>query len=308
MNEVSLKLSEKSVTTIKRGSKSFSFAGMFLAKEQREAAYLLYMWCRHVDDAVDEAPSKEEALKRLEAVREGTVAAIQGVNTKIAEPYVAFAHVFKKYKIPEHYPLELIEGMAMDVRGDEYQSFEGLHLYCYRVAGVVGLMMSHVIGISDEEALKNACDMGCAMQLTNISRDVVTDFRLGRVYLPLKELKAKGIPRNCVASKTHRKEVLKVVEELLKKADELYQSGDKGLVYLNWKTAIAIKIARNIYSDIGRIVLSQKSVVWESRAHTSFLRKIYLAAKSIFQVAILKIKFKSHGWERRPIDTTWRFG
>ena len=98
---------------------------------------------------------------------------------------MALQYIVRRYGIPAHYASELIEGMAMDVRGIRYANLRELLLYCYRVAGTVGLMMSHVMGLRDESALKHAADLGIAMQLTNIARDVTEDASMGRIYLPL---------------------------------------------------------------------------------------------------------------------------
>ena len=168
---------------ITHGSKSFSLASRLFPKKEREAAFMLYGWCRFCDDQIDEAveQGKPELLSdRLGWLREETRNAFAGVPSNHAV-FVAFSHLIKEYRIPEHYALELLEGMAMDVRNTRYETFDDLLVYCYRVAGVVGLMMSHVMGISSEDALRRACDLGLAMQLTNISRDILAYFSINYV-------------------------------------------------------------------------------------------------------------------------------
>jgi phytoene synthase len=305
--EVSTDLKNEGALTIQKGSKSFSFAGQFLPKENRDSAFLLYMWCRHVDDAIDES-KPEETLKRLSEIRQGTIDSIQGKATDSAKPYVALSYIFKKYGIPEHYPLEMIEGQAMDVRGQEYETLKDLELYCYRVAGVVGLMMTHIMGVSDERALKNACDMGLAMQLTNIARDIRTDALLGRRYLPLQWLHQEGITIQDIVDHKKRDETLRLVRRILERAEEFYKSGDEGVPYLSFRAAWAIQSARNIYSEIGNLVLARGVKAWETRAVTSKWTKIRLVANAFVQVLAKKIKHGMPRWKPAKIETIWRFG
>jgi len=155
---------------IKKGSKSFSLAARLFDPEIRDAAFFLYGWCRYCDDQVDQAgktESPEELAKRVKALKDSTASAFSFAPQR--EPvFVALQYIAHRYGITAHYALELIEGMAMDVRGTRYGTLKELLLYCYRVAGTVGLMMSHVMGLRDERALKYAADLGIAMQLINI--------------------------------------------------------------------------------------------------------------------------------------------
>jgi phytoene synthase len=167
---------------IRVGSKSFSLASKLLPRGAREGAWLLYAWCRHCDDEIDEAPTREERARRLADLRRRTELAYRDELTAeeraelLAHPiFVAFRQVARSCGIPRFYALELLEGMAMDLNHRPYGDERELRLYCYRVAGVVGLMMSHVMGLSDERALRHASDLGSAMQLTNIARDVLDD-------------------------------------------------------------------------------------------------------------------------------------
>ena len=164
---------------IQKGSKSFSLAARLFDPATRDAAFFLYGWCRYCDDQVDQAGAPvtpEELDGRLQALKDNTTAAFSSAPQQ--EPvFVALQYIVRRHGIPEHYALELIEGMAMDVRATRYASLQDLVLYCYRVAGTVGLMMAHVMGLRDEAALKHAADLGIAMQLTNIARDIVEDPR-----------------------------------------------------------------------------------------------------------------------------------
>src|SRR5574341_1035324 len=170
-----------------KGSKSFSLAAKLFDPTTRDAAVFLYGWCRYCDDQVDEvgkSADRADLEVRLKRLKEKTASAFT-FEPQTEAVFIALQHIVHRYGIPSHYALELIEGMAMDVRGVRYANLRELLLYCYRVAGTVGLMMSHVMGLRDESALRNAAALGIAMQLTNIARDIVEDAAVGRIYLPL---------------------------------------------------------------------------------------------------------------------------
>ena len=170
---------------INRHSKSFAFALRLLPAHRRDDVAMLYAWCRYVDDAVDLAPPhrQQQALAKLR--RELTM--VYGTTTLTSPVLGGFQQVVRRRRIPRGYPEALVEGMAMDVSGTRYRDLEHLLLYCYRVAGVVGLMMCHVLGVRDAvgaRALHHAAHLGIAMQLTNICRDVAEDWERNRLYIP----------------------------------------------------------------------------------------------------------------------------
>ena len=226
---------------IRVGSKSFSLAAKLFEPTTRDAAFFLYGWCRYCDDQVDETTNLRLQEERVKALREATTDAFDALSPLPVNPvFVALRHIARECRIPSHYALELIEGMAMDVRKETYWTLDELSLYCYRVAGTVGLMMSHIMGVSDERALKHASDLGSAMQLTRIFRAIswMTP-AMGRVYLPLLWLDEAGVPEGQVAHPRHRAAVTLVVKRLLDAADGYYASGNKGLKYLPWRAALA---------------------------------------------------------------------
>ena len=168
---------------IRKGSKSFYLSSLIFSRRERYDCWKLYGWCRTCDDRVDFAKSPADAKTQLRLIQNQTENAIRAIG-ETDRVFDEFCQVCGKYSIPEKYPLELLAGFAMDVEGYRYQTIEEVELYGYRVAGVVGLMMSHITGLADASAHKNAVDMGVAMQLTNIARDVFEDAQIGRVYLP----------------------------------------------------------------------------------------------------------------------------
>jgi phytoene synthase len=177
--------------------------------------------------------------------------------------------------------------MEMDAAGTVYRSYATLLSYCFRVAGTVGLMMSHVMGVRHEAALLHAAHLGMAMQLTNICRDVAEDWQRGRLYLPDDLLHAGGAS-GLRARLGHvglpiesREPVARVTRELLRRAEEFYRSGDEGLSYLSWRSAVAVRTARLVYADIGRVILAGGADPFAPRAVVSKARKWRLAFRAL---------------------------
>lgn len=257
--------------TIAKGSKSFYLASLFFTPEQRTGAWKLYRWCRACDDRIDEAPSREHALVRLTELRERTKAATSGASTASPE-FEGLREICIQYGIPSSYPLDLVEGFAMDVAGYEYRTLADVELYSYRVAGVVGLMICHVTGVRNPLAHPHAVALGTAMQLTNIARDVRDDFDLGRVYLPKEWLRDAGV----IDFWNQKPQLFSVVERLLDRADEQYKIGYAGLKYLPFRAALAVSIAGSIYSAIGHKIRASGPNALDSRAVVSLPHKLWL--------------------------------
>ncbi|HEX4403451.1 MAG TPA: phytoene/squalene synthase family protein [Polyangia bacterium] len=252
-------------------SKSFSMAGRLLPRWCRDDAAALYAWCRRCDDAVDvptEAAVRSTAVRRLRAELDAVAA-----GAPQSDPVLAgFEDVTRRHAIPLRHAHELIDGMEMDVGAVRYRTVDELLVYCYRVAGTVGLMMAHVMGVRDAASLRRAADLGMAMQLTNICRDVDEDERRDRVYLP------EGLLGDAHASRDRR--AASAVRELLLRADVLYRSGDLGLRRLPLRCAFAIRAARLIYADIGRQIARVGFDVRAGRAVVSRGRKLWLVLRA----------------------------
>ncbi len=302
---------------IRKGSKSFSMASLLFSERTKEAAFALYGWCRHCDDQVDEAPDDSSRRDRLEALRWATSGAfgvqIDGLSkarVSTLPVFTALRHVVACYGIPETYARDLIEGMAMDSRGERYENLQELELYAYRVAGAVGLMMSHIMGVSDERALRHACDLGIAMQLSNIARDVLADAALGRVYLPLSWLREEGIldpsPAS-VANPAQRDRVARVVGRLLEAADQRYQSGNQGLPYLAWRSALACSAASSVYCQIGHAVRRLGARAWDRRTVVPMGLKLFALARGVFRVFLTLPSRLVRPWSRLQLPGTWRY-
>jgi phytoene synthase len=246
---------------MEHNSKSFALAARLLPAVARDKAAAVYAFCRRVDDAIDGAAPEAQgrALAKLYDELDRVYR-----NERLDEPALrAFQAVVQSNNLPRRYPAELIEGMAMDVRNTRYQTLDNLLLYCHCVAGVVGLMMCHVFGITRDDALDNAAHLGIAMQLTNICRDVREDWTLGRVYLPTDMLAAAGAPLLSPRSEPFPNDpraiaaIQQVTEALLREADRYYASADRGVAALPFRAGLAVRAARRLYHSIGVVVASQ---------------------------------------------------
>ncbi len=265
-------------------AKSFSLASRLLPREARDRAVAVYAWCRRADDAVD-LPGAEGRKAALGALRVELEEIYAG--RVLREPALqAFQHTAQDRGIPKRYPEDLLEGMEMDVMGQRYETKKELLHYCYCVAGSVGLMMCHVMGVKDEAAMRNAAHMGMAMQLTNICRDVDEDWNLGRLYIPESVLALCGFP-NLAGElgrpfpESARYPVAQAIGRLLDDADRYYASGDKGLPALSWRCAMAIRTARTVYSSIGSRVRRADCDPLAGRAYVPLPHKLALAMLSV---------------------------
>jgi 15-cis-phytoene synthase len=247
-------------------SKSFALASKLLPSTARDEAAVLYAWCRYVDDAVDEGHTLPSVPQPIEG---------------------AFRAVMQRRSIPDAYPRELLAGMTMDLEGTHYATVDDLITYAWRVAGVVGLMMTHVLGVADDDALVPAAHLGIAMQLTNVCRDVAEDWQRGRLYIPAELLgSARGLARDvCGALPPFAVPPLaSAVRELLALADRYYRSADRGIPLLPWRAAIGVRSARDVYSAIGERIARVDHDVSAGRAvvpHASKLARVVAAAARI---------------------------
>jgi len=261
---------ERCRASIAHHSKSFSLASRLLPGRTADDAAIVYAWCRRVDDAVDDRQPADQPVA-LEGLRSELRSIYAGEPQDVPE-LAAFQQVVQRCAIPWGYAEELLEGMAMDCRGTRYRTMDDLLLYCHRVAGVVGLMMCHVMGLRERTALRHAAHLGIAMQLTNICRDVLEDWERGRLYVPDELLHPYGDPdlADRLGEPFPAEQVGPMaisVAHLLDAADEYYRSGDQGLRALSWRCALAVRAARQIYSAIGRRVRAQDCDVTRGRAY-----------------------------------------
>ncbi len=171
---------------------SFYYSFLFLPPERRRAITALYAFCREVDDVVDECADASVAAAKLLWWREEIAALYAGSPRHPVTR--ALAPAAERFGVTEARLLEIVEGMAMDLRHARYPDFAALERYCYHVAGVVGLLAAGIFGYSNPQTLRYAETLGTAFQLTNIIRDVGEDARKNRIYLPQDELARFGVP------------------------------------------------------------------------------------------------------------------
>ena len=281
---------------LERGSRSFAKAASLLDPAIRAGSYQLYAWCRYCDDLIDgqimghgqQAVDPAEQREQLAMLWAETEAAYRGEPTSELV-FQGIARVVRNHGIPRDQPFELLRGMAMDIEGRQYETLEELRVYCYHVAGVVGVMMARIMGVRDEVTLRRAEDLGTAMQFTNIARDVIDDARIGRVYLPLGWLREAGLTPADVGLPEHRGAVAAIVRRLLDEAERYYQSGDDGIDHLPFRCAWSITAARGIYSDIGSVIRLRGSEAWDQRAMVSGHRKVFWVGRSLVDTAVRRI-------------------
>lgn len=296
---------------IQKGSKSFSFASLVFSKREREASWRLYAWCRRSDDAIDEAPNRDEAMARLDELRSKTRAAFRGEDLQ-AHPWTGLKEIALRYRLPEVAAMDLLRGFEMDLGREpaeaarhggiavQMRTWEELADYCYCVAGTVGLLMCPIMGVNvgakQPAAAKCAIAMGSAMQLTNIARDVKEDFLRGRVYLPEDWLAARGVKPQELLLEKNRRAVFEVVQQMLDRAEDMYALGEVGLRFLPWRAAWAVMVAGTVYREIGRRVLARGAEAEFERVVVSRWKKVGLFFKA--SVQLLKWRMIGYGPSR----------
>lgn len=264
---------------LKGGSRTFHAASKVLPRKVSDPAIALYAFCRLADDAVDLGDNRAAAVERL---KERLDRAYRGQPTDQAADR-AFADVVARFSIPREVPEALIEGLAWDAEGRRYETLPELCAYAARVAGTVGTMMSLVMGQRAPEIVARACDLGVAMQLTNIARDVGEDARAGRLYLPLSWLRDAGIdPDAWLAKPEFTSEIAVIVQRLLDAADALYGRATLGIRNLPLGCRPGIYAARALYAEIGRELERGGLDSVSRRAVVSTDRKLKVLTRTLF--------------------------
>ena len=264
--------------TIQHGSKGFYFATRFLPPAQRRAVWAVYSFCRYTDDVVDNASAKnistEEIRHRLAEWETELQRSYEGYVRPNMLHMIAWQHAVRQFSIPAGPARDLIEGVRMDLTQSRYASFEELRLYCYRVASTVGLMASEIIGYSDPCAIEYAIDLGIAMQLTNILRDVGEDARMGRIYLPQDELAEFGYSETQLLKGEINSNFIALMQFQIDRARQYYQRALPGIEYLDKKCRLSISVAAHLYSQILNVIERNSYNVFTRRAYVPFGEKL----------------------------------
>ncbi len=261
----------------KEYAKSFYFASHCLPRELRQHAYTIYGFCRWADNAVDQARDPDDSQRRLNQVRSALSLAYssRGATAGI----LAFRRTVCDRQIPEEYFRDLLDGMAMDLTVNSYETFEDLDQYCYRVAGVVGLMMTRVFGYRHERCFQNAIALGRGMQLTNILRDIREDLKLGRIYLPAEDLRASGVTREQLQDGRVDGSFRRLMRFQINRARAAYREAEQGIDdLLGSSSRLTVRVMSRVYGAILDEIELLDFDVFRHRARVSSSRKLRLLA------------------------------
>ncbi len=268
---------------LRGGSKSFHAAALLLPRRVHAPATALYAFCRVADDAIDNSPTPGPALAMLHARLDAVFAA----RPHDFAPDRALARVVQDHGIPRALLNALLEGFAWDAMGRVYETLDDLQDYAARVAGTVGAMMAVLMGARTPHALARATDLGIAMQLSNIARDVGEDARAGRLYLPHAWLREAGLdPAAFVANPAFTPALGTVIARLLLAAENCYRRATPGEALLPLDCRPGIGTARRLYRQIGREVARRGHDSVTTRAVVSPTQKLLLVAQSTLRAPI----------------------
>lgn len=270
---------------LRSGSRSFHTASLLLPRGLRDPASALYAFCRLADDAID-LDRDANALARL---RDRLDRAYAGRPLPIPADR-ALAVVVARHSIPRALPDALLEGFAWDQSGRGYETISEVRDYAARVAGSVGAIMAVIMGVRAPEVVARACDLGVAMQLSNVARDVGEDARVGRLYLPRDWLREAGIdPDAWLARPVPGPALASVVRRLLAEADTLYRRATPGIACLPFACRPGIGAARHIYAEIGRAVERAGCDSVTRRAVVPGRRKLVLLGRSMAELGLTSL-------------------
>lgn len=262
----------------KNFAKSFYLASLFLPKEKKYASYAVYAICRLSDETVDD-PTKADPQQEL-AKLEQKIADAYTKNVIDTPLLAAFRHTVETYRIPKEYFDILIQGMRMDLELKRYTNFPLLYEYCYRVAGIVGLIMLRIFGCRDKTAEGYAVKLGAAMQLTNILRDISEDLARDRIYLPQEELASFGVSERQLSLEQNNAAFKNLLRFQIKRCEEFYRDSLAGVKLIdNYRTRFVVLLMQGIYAGILQAIQKNNFDVFSKRARVSRINKILIVSK-----------------------------
>ncbi len=262
--------------TLRSGS-SFLFSFFFLPREKREAIFTLYSFCRLTDDIVDAPAPLEEKLHKLTRWEQELK---RGFNRSVSNSFSTIRQVAERFHIPLDYFLELIKGMRMDLFQLRYRTFDELKLYCYRVASTVGLMCIQIFGYRDPAIREYAKNLGIALQLTNIIRDVGTDARMGRIYLPSQELEQFGIRDRDLLEQRYSPAFYSLMEFQARRAHHFYRLADQHLPPSERRNMMVSEIMKNVYFHLLQTIQQKQYRVLDQVIRVPTPVKLRIAIKT----------------------------
>jgi len=254
---------------------SFYYSFLFLPPERRRAITALYAFCREVDDVVDECADPEVARTKLAWWRKEIAGTFAGsAQHPVAQALKPVVHTFN---LPQERFQSIIDGMEMDLRYNRYPDFATLQSYCYRVAGVVGLMAAEIFGYRDPATLKYAENLGTAFQLTNIIRDVGEDARRGRVYLPLEELTRFDVAATDIIHLHDTAAFRRLIEFQISRAEDYYRLALGSLPERDRKAQRPGLVMAAIYQKVLEEIRNNEFKVLDRRTSLTPIRKLWIA-------------------------------
>ncbi len=272
-------------------AKTFYMATRFLPNYKQRSIFAIYGLCRYLDDLVDEAEdlalqkkiSEKEVITRLKTFRIKLLSTYRGVEH--SNPVLlSFSDVLNVHKISIELPLTLLDGVKMDLVKNRYSTFDELYEYSYKVASVVGLMTSEVFGYDNPQALNHAVDLGIAMQLTNILRDVGEDLDKNRIYLPKEDLEKFDITEEELFAKKMSERFIELMKFQIERAREYYKSAEKGINMLSRDSRLPVMLAKENYSRILNKIEANNYQVFHQRAYLNSSEKFSILPKVILQL------------------------
>ena len=264
----------------RREARNFYFGFMLLPAEQRRAIYAAYAFARECDDIVDSSRPSDEAGRLLDLQRLRLDESLAGQPD--GPVFEALAHAVSRHQIPHEYLHELIDGVGMDLSTRRYPDFDSLKAYCYRVASVVGLISVEVFGYSGGEvARKHAADLGIALQLTNILRDVREDGERGRVYIPQDEMEMFGYSERQLLAGEETPGFLRLAAYQAARARRYFDGGRRLLPYLPRRARACVAVMAGIYQGVLTGIERDPAVVFRRRVSLSTGRKLALAGREL---------------------------
>mgnify|MGYP000991673454 CR=1 FL=1 len=254
---------------------SFYYSFLFLPPNQRRAMMALYAFCREVDDVVDECHEPQVAASKLAWWRQEVASIYHGSPRHPVA--LALQTTNTEFHLPEEQLQEIIDGMQMDLQQTRYLDFKALSLYCYRVAGVVGLLAAGIFGYQDRRTQKYAHDLGLAFQLTNIIRDVGEDARRGRIYLPMDELQRFGVPAADVLNARHGDHFRRLMEFQIERANHYYTQAIAELPAVDRRAQRPGLVMAAIYRTLLDEIRRDGCLVLTQRTSLTPVRKLWIA-------------------------------
>lgn len=272
-------------------AKTFYFATRFLPRNKQRGIFAIYALCRYMDNLVD---NTEDLVRNNELRKEDLPEIIADWKIRLVETFrgipsdnpilIALSDVLRQYNIRIDFPLDLLDGVSMDLTKNRYANFDELYVYCYKVASVVGLMTSEIFTYEEKAALEYAEALGIAMQLTNILRDVKEDAAMGRIYLPQDEMKQFGVTEQQLFENRLDDNLVSLLKFQIQRARAYYAEADKGIPMLGRDSRLPVALARYNYARILDRIEEMDYNVFSGRARLSAGQKLQSLPRAALRI------------------------